>query len=265
VAAYLALAAWSLVWLARSVRTLQFLPVQAPVALAPEPASVRTSGRAWAVFVKDLRVASRTPGYAFLILLPILDAAAIGLLTYVTPSAQSPLVPSLALGAVTVAALLATFFGPAFFAIEVLAYSYSRTLPLSNRSVVFGKVALIVLMYLVAATVIVGFAILRFFAPGVFGAFVLAELPAVVAAAFVELGLLFRWARRRGLAITSLYTGAWVAVVVSVPGLLLAGAPVIAFHFAEASGVGFGLAVMALVAVVELALATPVALGRGAS
>jgi predicted permease len=265
VVAYLALAAWSLVWLAGSVRTLQFLPARAPVDRPAVSAAVRTTGRAWAVLVKDLRVASRTPGYAFLILLPILDAAAIGLLTYATPSAQSPLVSSLALAAVTVAALLATFFGPAFFAIEVLAYSYSRTLPLSNQSVVFGKVALICLMYLVAAALIVGFTVLRFFQPWVFAAFVLAELPAVVAAAFVELGLLFRWARRKGLAITNLYAGAWFALLVSVPGLIVAGVPMIAFQFAQAGGIDLGLAIMALVAVGELALASPVALGRGAS
>jgi len=261
---YLALAVWSIVWLAGSVRTLLFLPAQTPVALPAALSTLRPTGLARAVLLKDLRIASRTPGYAFLILLPILDAGALGLLTYATP-AQNPVAASLALGAVTTAALLATFFGPAFFAIEVVAYSYGRSLPLSNRSVVFGKVALICLMYLVAAALIVGFTLLRFFQPFTFVAFVLAELPAVLAAAFVELGLLFRWARRRGLAITNLYAGAWFAVLVSVPGLILAGVPPLLFDLTQRLGTELGLGVMALVAVAELALATPVALGRGAS
>ncbi len=119
---YLTLALWSVVWLARSVRTLLFLPAQTPVGLPAASSTLRPMGRARAVLVKDLRIASRTPGYAFLILLPILDAGALGLLTYATP-AQNPVAASLALGAVTTAALLATFFGPAFFAIEVVAYS----------------------------------------------------------------------------------------------------------------------------------------------
>jgi predicted permease len=261
---YLALAAWSVVWLARSVRTLLFLPVQAPLGLPTTSSALRPMGRARAVLVKDLRIASRTPGYAFLILLPILDAGALGLLTYSTP-AQNPVATSLALGAVTTAALLATFFGPAFFAIEVVAYSYGRSLPLSNRSVILGKVALICLMYLVASALIVGFTLLRFFQPFTFVAFVLVELPAVLGAAFLELGLLFRWARRRGLAITNLYAGAWFAVLVSIPGLIMAGLPPLLFDLARPSGVDFGLGIMALVAVAELALATPVALGRGAS
>jgi len=263
-AIYLALAVWSAVWLARSVRSLLFLPVQSTVAFSRGPIALRPTGRARSVLTKDLRIASRTPGYAFLILLPILDAGALGLLTYATP-AQNPVAASLALGAVTTAALLATFFGPAFFAIEVVAYSYGRSLPLSNRSVVFGKVALISLMYLIAAGLIVGFTLFRFFEPLTFVAFVLAELPAVLGAAFLELGLLFRWARRRGLAITNLYAGAWFAVLVSIPGLLLAGIPPLLFDLARASGTEFGLGLMALVALAELAVATPLALGRGAS
>ena len=261
---YGALALWSTVWLAGSVRTLLYLPVQSAVAFSTEPSLLRTMGSARAVLTKDLRIASRTPGYAFLILLPILDAAALGLLTYATP-AQNPVTSSLALGAVTTAALLATFFGPAFFAIEVVAYSYGRTLPLSNRSVILGKVALIALMYLIGAALILGFTLLRFFAPFTFGAFVLAELPAVVGAAFLELGLLFRWARRRGLAITNLYSGAWFAVLVSVPGLFMAGLPPLIFNLAQSSGLDLSLGLMAVVAVAELAIATPIALGRGAS
>jgi predicted permease len=263
-AAYIALAAWSVVWLAGSVRSLLFLPVQRPADLVGSAAPLRPMGGARAVLTKDLRIASRTPGYAFLILLPILDAGALGLLTYVTP-AQNPITASLALGAVTTAALLATFFGPAFFAIEVIAYSYGRSLPLSNRSVVLGKVALIAIMYLVGAALILGFTLLRFFQPVTFGAFVLAELPAVVGAAFLELGLLFRWARRRGLAITNLYAGAWFAVLVSIPGLIAAGIPPLLFDLVQPSGLAVALAVMAAVAVAELALATPIAFGRGAS
>jgi len=263
-AVYVALAAWSALWLAGSVRSLLFLPVQRPVDLVPSASPLRSTGGARAVLTKDLRIASRTPGYAFLILLPILDAGALGLLTYATP-AQNPIASSLALGAVTTAALLATFFGPAFFAIEVIAYSYGRSLPLSNRSVVLGKVALIAMMYLVGAALILGFTLLRFFDPLTFGAFILAELPAVVAAAFLELGLLFRWARRRGLAITNLYSGAWFAVLVSIPGLIIAGLPPLLFDLALSSGLGLAVLVMGVAALAELALATPVAFGRGAS
>jgi len=259
---YGALAIWSIVWLAGNVRSLLFIPLQPSVALPGAAVKLRPTGSARAVLMKDLRIASRTPGYAFLILLPILDAAALGLLTYATPTAN-PVATSLGLGAVTTAALLATFFGPAFFAIEVVAYSYGRSLPLGHRSIVLGKVALIAFMYLAGAALILGFTTLRLFEPLTFGAFILAELPAVVGAAFLELGLLFRWARRRGLAITNLYAGAWFAFIVAIPGLVMAGIPPLLFDLARASGTDLGLGVMAVAALLELAIATPVAFGRG--
>lgn len=260
-AGYLSLAAWSLVWVRRSVRRVGLI---LPGAVRPDPpaeSAVRPRSPAVAVLVKDLRIASRTPGYAFLILLPILDAFALGLWTYASaPSADAAL--GLGLAAVTTAALLATFFGPAFFAIEVFAYSYGRTLPISERQLLLGKVALVALMYLIASSVVLGLTLSRVFDPYVFLLFVAAELPAVVAAGLTELGILFRRSRARGLAVTNLYAGAWYAMLVSIPGLFVAGAPLATFQLLRSAGAGLGLTAMGLIAVAELALAVPFALGR---
>ncbi|MGD0250444.1 MAG: hypothetical protein ABSB97_06115, partial [Thermoplasmata archaeon] len=261
---YLLLAAWSVLRVFGSVRHVSVVPPSSArslrrprLDLAPQPVML-------AVLTKDLRVASRTPGFAFLILLPILDALVLGLWTYVRVPG-SAVASGLALAAVTIAALLATFFGPAFFAIEVLAYSYGRTLPLSDRSLLGGKVLLVALMYLVASGVVLGVTLTRVFDPLVFSLFVAAELPAVVAAALLELGILFRRARARGLPITNLYAGAWYAVIVSIPGLVVAAAPLVAFQLARSGGSYAGLFAMGLIALGELALAVPFALGRGDS
>jgi hypothetical protein len=263
-AGYLLLAAWSVVWVLASVRRVSLVPPAAArptsaarLDLAPQPVML-------AVLTKDLRIASRTPGFAFLILLPILDAVVIGLWTFETATG-SAVAAGLGLAAVTTAALLATFFGPAFFAIEVLAYSYGRTLPLSNRSLLGGKVLLIALMYLVASGLVLGITLARVFDPVVFVLFIAAELPAVVAAALLELGILFRRARARGLPITNLYAGAWYAVFVSVPGLVVAGLPLLAFELARSAGSYVGLLAMGAVALGALALAAPFALGREGS
>jgi hypothetical protein len=259
---YLALAAWAITWMFESVRSIGAAPAALPV--TGPAAQIRIASRtpAFAVLTKDLRIASRTPGYAFLLLLPILDAVAIGLWTYVSaPGSAAAL--ALGLGAVTTAALLATFFGPAFFAIEVNAYSYGRTLPLADRSIVLGKVALVALLYLVAAGLVLSLTLLRVFEPLVFVAFVAAELPAVAAAACLEFGILFRRARRRGLPIVNFYSGAWYALLVTIPGLLLAVAPVVAFHYASYAGATVGLTVMAGLALGEFGVSAPVGLGRG--
>ena len=254
-AVYVALAIYAGFWLAGSVAELGRLPPTTPAGAAGSLYTLRPRGAAWSVLTKDLRLASRTPGYAFLILLPMLDAVALGLVTYVGAPGSSA-AHAVALGAVSAAALLATFFGPAFFALEVVAQSYGRTLPLTPRAMALGKVALVGAIYLAAGGIVLAITVARVPAPVLFAAFVGAELPAVLAAGLLEITILYRWARSRGLPVTNLYAGAWNVVLVSIPGLVLAVAPLLVFS-------SLGILGMAAVAGVELAVVAPLALGRG--
>ncbi len=245
------------IWLCGSVGNVGLLPASVPKG-PPEPVGTLDLQRpALAVLTKDLRIASRTPGFAFLILLPLLDALALGLVSVLgTPS--PPAARGLAFGAVSAAALLATFFGPAFFALEVLAHSYARTLPLSQRSVVLGKTLLVVGIYLAASLLVLGITLTRVPAGALFSAFVAAELPAVAAGALLELGILYRWGRLRGPPVTNLYAGTFNILLVSLPGLIVVGLPLLAYGVV-------GLGEMALLGLAELAACAPFALGRGRS
>ncbi|MGA9840498.1 MAG: hypothetical protein WBF81_09865 [Thermoplasmata archaeon] len=261
-AVYLLLAAWAGVWLMGTVRRIGLAPPLIARDVPIRRYDLVAHGPARAVVTKDLRIASRMPGYAFLVIFPVLDAIALGLFTFIAgPGSAAGF--TLALAAVTTAALLATFFGPAFFAIEVVAYSYGRTLPLTDRTLILGKAALIAAIYLVAGGVVIGLTLARVFQPFVFVSFVVAELPAVLAAAFLEMGILLRSARRKGLPFVSLYAGAWYAILVSVPGLLMAGLPLVAFRAFGPTDPWTGLLAMALLATGELAVCAPFALGWG--
>lgn len=254
---YSDLAVWAGVWLFGTVADVGLLPAAEPKGARSPSGSIAPQVPPLAVLTKDLRIASRTPGYAFLILLPMLDALALGLVSVTGPQSASA-ARGLAFGAVSAAALLATFFGPAFFALEVLAQSYARTLPLSQRSVVLGKATLVVAIYLAASALVLGITLARVHAAGLFAAFVGAELPAVAAAALLELGILFRWGRSRGQPVTNLYAGTFNIVLVSVPGLLVVAAPLAVYETG-------GLLVMTLLGLAELAACAPIALGRGRS
>ncbi|MCI4339741.1 MAG: hypothetical protein L3K06_05325 [Thermoplasmata archaeon] len=239
------------------------LAVETPMAPVGEVAlrrELRFGSISMAVLRKDLRTASRTPGFAFLVLLPLLDAGALGVWTYVANPNPTD-VFSLAAAAVASAALLATFFGPAFFAVEVLGYSYTRTLPLPGRSMLLGKVGLVAIIYLLSAALVVSLTLVRIFSPGLFVGFVLAEFPAILAAAFLEFGLLFLRAQRKGLPITNLFAGAWWAAAVSIPGLIVAGLPLVVYDLLRA-GPDWTLAVpvMGALALLELAATAPFAL-----
>ncbi len=216
-----------------------------------------------AILQKDLRVASRTPGYAFLILLPLLDAFVLGLSSYV--AAPGPAAAGrYALAAVTVAALLATFFGPAFFATEVLGYSFTRTLPISRRTLLLGKASLIVLIYTVASLLVMGLVAFRVGDPVPFLVFALAELPAVLGAAVLELGVLFNRAERTGIPLTNLYSGAWWTMLVVIPGLVVAGIPLVFYTVGQYYHTVWAIPSMALSALALLAVTGLWALwGRG--
>jgi predicted permease len=256
---YLEVVVALLAWLVRAPRRL--------VRTTPEAGGVARAGDlrlfpsspSWAVLRKDIRTASRTPGYAFLILLPLLDAVAIGFWTVVNPSNGDTF--NLGVAAVATAALLATFFGPAFFAIEVMGYSYARTLPLPDRSVLLGKVLLVAILYVIASTLVLGLTLFRFFQPWLFIAFIAAEFPGVIAASLLELGLLFREARRRGLPIVNLYSGAWYATMVAIPGVLVASVPLVAFEFLRQGPALITFPSMGALALVELAVAGLFTLG----
>jgi hypothetical protein len=232
-------------------------------ALAPHDVELHPTSAPLGVLVKDLRVASRTPGFAFLILLPVLNALAIGVWTLLSgPSFND--VFNIAAAAVSTAALLATFFGPAFFAIEVMGFGYTRTLPLSDRSLILGKVTLITLLYVTSSAVVLGLALIRVFDPVAFLGFILAELPAVIAAALLELGVLTWVARRKGLPITNLYSGGWWVTAVSIPGIIVAGAPLVAFEIVRSTSIDAALLLMAGVAMLLLTATSAATLGRPA-
>ncbi|HEV8050093.1 MAG TPA: hypothetical protein VGP88_05825 [Thermoplasmata archaeon] len=248
-------------------RWLLSAPGQLAVLTAPgrtrgaEAIPVRVRAAPLAIVVKDFRLASRTPAFAFLILIPLGDATLLGLYTAFSPlGVADP--ASLAEAAVASAALLATFFGPAFFAIEVMSYSYSRSLPLTGRSLLVGKTSLILFLYGLAASVVLLLTLIRFFQPLEFGAFLLAEIPAVAAAALFQLGILLAVARRRGLPLVNLYTGAFWLFAVSLPGLFVSGTPLALFVLLEPSDVWRALGIMGAFALAEFAIVAPVVLGR---
>jgi hypothetical protein len=254
-AGYIAIALGVGWWLRTAPRALSRLSPEVQRTDARKGSRLRPVGAPAAILLKDLRTASRTPGYAFVILLPLIDAVVIGLSSYIgAPAPQS--VFDLAAAAVSTTAILAIFFGPAFFATEVMGYSYTRTLPLSNRSMLFGKSSLIVLIYVIASAIVVGLTVLRLLNVWLFFAFIIAELPGLVAAAFLEIGLLFRRAQEAGVPVSMMASGAWWATTVVLPGLAIAGLPILIFGVLQFIGVspiqsflamgGFALAELAI-------------------
>ncbi|HUJ78499.1 MAG TPA: hypothetical protein VLX64_05765, partial [Thermoplasmata archaeon] len=105
----------------------------------------------------------------------------------------------------------------------------------------------------------------RVFAPVTFLAFIAGEAPAVAAAGLFEFGVLLARARRRGLPLVNLFSGAWWATGVAVPGVIIAGAPLALFQTFIGRAPLPALGAMGLLSVLELgaALGVVLALVRG--
>jgi predicted permease len=250
------------VWILRAPRqiALGVARGEGPVFEVSPP--LRPSRPMWAVVRKDIRTASRTPAFAFILLLPVMDAFLIGLAS-IAGASTSAAAFGFAAGAVTTAAGFTVVFGPAFFATELMGYAYTRSLPLRDRSLMFGKLSLIVGVYVVSVFTILGILALRLFDPVHFLEFVGAEFPAVVAAGFIELALIFHMAEKSGLPVTYLFTGSYVGLAVVIPGLFIAGIPLVGFEIVNSipgAPSDWALPVLALLSLFVLAGAAPIAL-----
>ncbi|MCI4341136.1 MAG: hypothetical protein L3K11_01995 [Thermoplasmata archaeon] len=245
-------------WLIAAPRRIS-LQVSETAARPSPPAPLHLTSPGLAVFRKDLRVASRTPGFGFLLLLPLLDAAAVGLATFSLKPDPST-VANLGSAAVSTSELLAIFFAPAFFATEVIGLSYTRALPLTGRSLLAGKLTLVVMIYLLSSVIVLGLTLLRVFAPLFLLLFVAAGLPGLLAAACAELGLLLRRAARTGMVSGQMFSGGWWMLTVAIPGLIVAALPLVAYTYVSGSAGTFtALGVLALSGAAELAILLPAA------
>ena len=219
---------------------------------APTESKLVATSPTIAIIKKDLRIASRTPAYAFLLLLPMLDAFILGLFSYVG-NPNPVMADHYAKAAVTVAVLLATFFGPVFFVTEVMGFSLTRTLPITQRTLIVGKSTLITIVYVVSFILVAMLVASRVHDFEAFVYFSVAELPAVLAASLLEINILLWRAEKTGIPISSLYSGAWWATIVVIPGLIVAGLPLLVYTIiAEGSFGAYCLPAMAATALIML-------------
>lgn len=107
------------------------------------PASVKVNGLSKALFRKDLRIATRTPGQAIMFFLPIVTMVPVfmqfiwyGDVISLTQVVISMAIPTIMLG----------FFSIFFLSIEARGMSYTLTLPLKTKEILKSKAQLITIM-----------------------------------------------------------------------------------------------------------------------
>jgi hypothetical protein len=221
---YVALAAYCLKWVTRTVRRLGgegFGSVSREVVKD----TIIHPQRSWlGIIRKDLRIASRSPSYASLFLLPALQTAFLA----VSFSSFGDAGFSVTLGVLTGVSMMTLLLPPTMFSIEGLASAYTRSLPLKRRTLIFAKMVLSIVSYLislVALFIVTSFLRRDFTYILVFGAI---HTFSVAAASMLELTILAKKFWEEGFTMSNIYARLSTFVLILIPGYILAGIPLIA-------------------------------------
>jgi hypothetical protein len=172
---------------------------------------------------KDVRIASRSPSYASLFFLPALQAVILAI------SFQTlELGFGAELGLLTGVSMITLMLPPTMFLMEGLASTYTKSLPMRRRTVIFAKTALTTLTYAVSmfaflvASRFVGRDLTNMLT---FGA---VHTLSIVAASMLELVLLARRFWKEGFGTGNIYSRLTTFIIVILPGLALVWIPIIA-------------------------------------
>lgn len=221
-AAYTVLALFALRWVVRSI---------SKISVGATPSSARelvkdtlvSPQRPWlGIIRKDLRVASRAPSYASLFLLPPLETALLGLSLFSSGETGFAAV----LGILVGSSLVTLVLPPTLLSIEGLASSYTRSLPLTKRTVISAKAMLSTLMYAssLLLLILVALCIGKDAVPII--AFGVVQMFGISAASLLELLLSARIFWKEGFAIGNIYARLSTYIALIIPGMVLALAPV---------------------------------------
>jgi hypothetical protein len=220
---YVILAAFALRWVIRSISNISMGAVSHGSREVVKDTSISPQKPWLGIIRKDLRVASRAPSYASLFLLPPLETALISL----SFASSGEIRLAATLGILVGVSLVTLVLPPMLISLEGLASSYVRSLPLTKRTVISGKVILSAIMY--ASSMLILILIVLYLGRDVatiitFGAI---QMLAVIAASLLELILSIRKFWKEGFAMGNLYARLSTYIAIVIPGLVLALAPIV--------------------------------------
>jgi hypothetical protein len=199
---------------------------------------------------KDLRVASRAPSFASLFLLPVVQTIVVA----ITFSSFSQVGPSTALGILTGISMITLLLPPTLLAIEGLASSYTRHLPMKKTTMITAKTLLSTATYVISMIVLSIIAVLL----GKSFSFVLTlgmiHAFSVSAAIMLELTILLRKFWKEGFAVGNIYSRITSYIMILIPGYIVAAIPIIGGFAAYFLAPPFFLPVFLATAVSEFAI-----------
>jgi hypothetical protein len=205
---------------------------------------------------KDIRVASRSPSYASLFLLPVVQTAVLAL----TFTSFSEMGPATALGLLTGISLLTLLLPPTLLSIEGLASAYTKHLPLRKRTLTAAKTLLATITYIVSIIILTAVAFFigkDFVAIATYG---IIHTFSVSAAIMLEISLMMRKFWKEGFAVGNIYSRITTYIMILIPGYVLAAVPMVLAFVSFFVAPPLALEVFLAAALTEFALMTAIVL-----
>jgi predicted permease len=220
---YVVFAFYCFRWVTATIRKIGTGRIVGAVREAVKDTMIRPR-RPWlGIIRKDLAIASRSPSYAVLFLLPALQVA---ILAVSFSSFEAGF--AVTAGVLTGISMTTLVLPPTIFSIEGLASSYTRSLPLRKKTLILAKTLLTVFIYsfsVIALLAIALFVKRDFTSEILFG---MLYLFSIAAASMLELTILARKFWKEGFAMGNMYARLSTFILILVPGYALAWAPMIA-------------------------------------
>ena len=253
---YIALSAYGLKWLISVIRRLSISPVHV-VREKVKDLSIKPRNPWLGIIVKDLRIASRSPSYASFLLMPAIQTAIIAI-SFLSVGALEPNIIMI-FTMLSLSAFVILLLPPTLFSIEALASTYTMTLPIKKTTVITAKTILLTIIYALSFLVLLSIAFYTGKTPELFLAVGIPQTFAVAAATILELLILIWKFGKEGFSIGNLYSRLSVMVIVVLPGIIIAMAPMVISIIAHVVAESLALPVFTLACLLEfvvMALAT---------
>lgn len=209
--------------------------------------SIRPKSAWLGVIVKDLRVASRSPSYASILMLPALQTIIMVVSLLGIGNINLPTIVGFLAG-VSLLSLIAT---PTLFSAETLASSYMKSIPLKRRTIVIAKTSLSTLTYLgcvIALTAVTAYIRQSLILVVAFG---FIQMLSVAAGCMMELLLLIRKFWDEELTYGNIYANLSTFIIVLIPGIILCLLPTVACFIIGFANIQLALTVFLLSAITE--------------
>jgi predicted permease len=249
--AYLALAVYSLRWVLGTVRRIGMGGFASVLRESVKDTALKLEIPWVGVIRKDLRIASRSPSYASLFLLPAVQTV----LLAVSFTSLGEMQLSTMLGVLVGTSIVVLLLPPTLVSIEGLAASYTRSLPLKKRTLISAKTLLSTIIYMISLSVLVVMTL--YMRRNLFYILTLglAHSFSVAAATTVELIILANKFWKEGFAVGNLYSRLSTFILIVIPGLVVVMVPILAAIFTIVLAPYWVLAVFTAVALIEFGLA----------